>query len=343
MPGAAWYVSENGMIVSRGVLGHAEVEPLSRPLLDETPFDLASLTKPMVTAALLARSVIAGDIDEQAPVGESLEELRGSPWSSATASELAHHTSGLPAWEPFYLTADTLEGYLAQVGRLAPGGPCGDALYSDVGYILLGALLERTHGRPLDEQFRETIAVPLERTGLRFARRPATIEAAAATERGNEYERKLAAPLGREFPWRSGTIRGVVHDANAWRLGGVAGHAGLFGTLDDVHDWCVALLAGAPPFDVVVRDRLLAELPGSRHTPGFVLAAASGASRGVLDDSAPGHTGFTGTSLWLEPGRGRVYVLLTQRVHPEVDRRDFQEVRSEFHREASAARVPADQ
>jgi CubicO group peptidase (beta-lactamase class C family) len=206
--------------------------------------------------------------------------------------------------------------------------------YSDLGYILLGATLERAGGRSLPRLFAETVARPLGLTHTRYAGSSPPLDGAAATERGNAYERGLAGERGRNFAWRTHVLRGEVHDANAARLGGAAGHAGLFGTAEEVARLAREILEprslrlGEP-----ARRRLLDPSAGGR-TVGFVTAATSSAARGILPPVAPGHTGFTGTSLWLDPDRGRLFVLLTNRVHPEVGPRDFQLVRRAFHRTA---------
>jgi CubicO group peptidase (beta-lactamase class C family) len=337
MPGAVWWVEGPGGEIDRGAIGSAALEPTTVPLYEEIPFDLASLTKPLCTALLLVLLEQEGLLDLNAAAGSCLKELRGSAIASASLLSLAHHAAGLPAWRPLYLYSSTLEGYLERIAEepvsRRPEGP----LYSDLGYIVLGAVLERSAGRTLDRLFEERIAGPLGLTRIGFSVDPDTFVDAAATERGNGYERTMAGDAGEGYAWRTSVIRGQPHDGNAWALGGVSGHAGLFGTVAGVvaiareilHPDRLALGSAA-------RQRLLVSAtgPGGR-TVGFVAAGNCSAARGLLSPDAPGHTGFTGTSLWLDPDGGRFFVLLTNRVHPTVPQRNFQPVRRGFHRLAS--------
>jgi CubicO group peptidase (beta-lactamase class C family) len=334
-PGAAWWIDEPRRILSRGAVGHRVVEPLREPTSEDTPYDLASLTKPLVTAVLLVLFEQEGRLSLGMPASEFLPPLAGSWAGGATLLALATHSAGLPAWEPLYLGAATLDGYLERIAALGPAAEPGSTLYSDLGYIVLGAVLERVAGRGLDVLLRERIAEPLGLRRCGFATGRAAFGDAAATERGNHYERELARPAGASYAWRSRLLRGEVHDANAHGLGGVAGHAGLFATAGEVaaiaREWLEPRSLELGPG---ARARLLQPQHGDR-TVGLVCARGSSAARGVLPSEAPGHTGFTGTSLWLDPGRGRVSVLLANRVHPRVESRDFQLVRRGFHRLAA--------
>ena len=338
MAGAAWWVGRAGRAMTRGAVGHAALEPEREPLTVEHAFDLASLTKPLCTGLLLALLEQDGAIDPERPVGQLLPQLRGSRHAEASLLSLASHTAGLPAWSPLYLGASTLDGFLRRIASMPPVRVSGRTLYSDLGYILLGAALERATGRSLDRLFREIVAEPLGLGRTGFAAGDYAFDRAAATERGNEYERKLAGAEAEGHAWPDELLRGRVHDRNARTLGGVAGHAGLFGTAAEV-----AALAGEilKPHRLGLgpkaRGRLLSPAPGSRgRTAGFELASEASAARGVLPADAPGHTGFTGTSLWLVPQTGDVYVLLANRVHPAVPPVGFHPVRRGFHRLGAA-------
>lgn len=339
MPGAAWCVTEQDRVAARGVAGFAALRPAPRALTEQTPFDLASLTKPLVVGLLLALLEQERVLDLDAPVERWVPELGGSPYGPRSPACLAAHASGLPAWHPLFAGARDLEGYLAQIAGLAPAVPAGRVLYSDLGYIVLGAVLERATGLPLDTLFDRRVAGPLALSRAAFARDPARFADAAATECASRYERDLPAAAGRDFVWREALAPGEVHDTNAWGLGGVAGHAGLFGTLDDVMRLAGAILRpSALALEERARRRLLEPASaGQGRTMGLVLAGSAAAARGILPAAAPGHTGFTGTSLWLDPPRGRVFALLTNRIHPWVPVRTFSTVRRGFHRAALAA------
>jgi len=335
-PGGTWWIEAEATVLSRGAFGDASHLPRSVAATEGTPYDLASLTKPLATALLAVLLEQEGRLDLDAPVAEWIDELHGSPYETVSLLELGAHRAGLPAWRPLYLEVSSLPGYLWRIAAEEPAVPRGEELYSDLGFVVLGAAVERAGEAPLDRLFHDRIAGPLG-LGMRFARRPDRIDGAAPTEEGNAYERSLAGEAGEGYAWRTTSIHGEVHDGNAWALGGVAGQAGLFGTASEV-----ATLGR----EIVAPDRL-ALGPGARRrllepaggtggrTFGFVTASASDAARAVFPETAPGHTGFTGTSLWLDPGRRLVAVLLCNRVHPVAREIDFQQERLAFHRLAT--------
>jgi len=337
MPAACWWVGRGGHLVSGGALGATSSDDDAREVHQATPFDLASLTKALATAPLLVLLEQERLLDLQAPLSTVLDELRGTAIGSHTLVSLASHTAGLPAWAPLYVRASGIDGTIAAIASMPPAGPPGDTLYSDLGYILLGAVLERAARSDLASLFDERIARPLalERTGFAVGGRD--FADAAMTEMDNCYERTLAGAEGAGYRWRERIPAGQVHDANAHALGGVAGHAGLFGTASEVARVAAELLEpGTLPLGQQARSRLTEVVPPSDgRTVGLVVAARSGAARGVLPDEAPGHTGFTGTSLWLDPHDRGCFVLLTNRVHPRVPHDDFQPLRRAFHRLAA--------
>jgi serine-type D-Ala-D-Ala carboxypeptidase len=338
MPGAAWWVECGGPILSRGAAGDAAATPAREAADEGTPFDLASLTKPLATALLAVLLEGEGKIEPDAPAAALLPELRGSAYEGATLSSLAAHRAGLPAWRPLYLFASTLDGYVQAAARAEPGCAPGATMYSDLSYVLLGAAVERAAGTSLDALFDLRVAGPLGLRSTGFAGPRRRFARAAATEEGTRFERGMAGARGEAHAWRETISRGEVHDGNAYGLGGVAGHAGLFGTASEVAAIGREILSPrALALPVEGRRRLLTPVAGTgTRTFGFTTAASSGAARGALPDGAPGHTGFTGTSVWLDPDSGRVYVLLTNRIHPNVPAEDFQPVRREFHAIASA-------
>ena len=338
MPGAAWWVEGAQGTVDRGAVGWAAIEPERVPLGEDTPFDLASLTKPLCTALLLALLEGEKRLDPGQPVSTWLEGMRGSAFSDASLYDLATHRSGLAAWRPLYLARVRPSGLRGpDRSRVARGGRRRDA-------VLGPRLHPARHGHRAGDRPAPGSPVPASKVvqplgGPRIGFAAGDYSDAAATEKGNAYERRMAGAGGEGHPWRAAVLRGQVHDANAWGLAGVAGHAGLFGTIEAVAAVARELLRPARlPLGDEARERLIRPWPGDDgRTVGMVVAARSGAARGILPPTAPGHTGFTGTSLWLDPPSGRFFVLLTNRVHPEVGRRDFQRVRRGFHRLAVGA------
>jgi CubicO group peptidase (beta-lactamase class C family) len=337
-PGAAWWVEGPAGEIERGACGSAALEPWAEPLVEQTPFDLASLTKPLCTALLLVLLEQERALDLEAPAEDYLDPWRQSAFGSRSLLDLARHSAGLPAWRPLYLRERSLDGYLESIAAERPATSPGTVLYSDLGYIALGAVLERVSGSSLDRLFAHRVAAPLGLSGTGFATDAAEFAHAAATERGNEYERALAGEEGEGYAWPTEILRGLAHDGNARAIGGVAGHAGLFGPLEEVATIVREILRPERlPLSPGARRRLL-EPPDAAvgRSVGLVTAAASGAARGVLVDDAPGHTGFTGTSLWLDPAAGAAFILLTNRVHPVVPAESFQYLRRGFHRLAVA-------
>jgi CubicO group peptidase (beta-lactamase class C family) len=326
MPAASWWIGGPGAITDAGAVGAAS---------PDTPFDLASLTKPLATALLAVLLEQEGLISLDQPLRDLLPEVAGSPVGERTLLELGSHRAGLPAWRPLSAAARTREGMTAAIAGL-PLEPPGREVYSDLGYLLLGFTLERAGGRPLDRAFRERIAPAIAPARLGYAGPEDRFPDAAPTEEGNAYERQLAGEAGAGHAWRTRITAGEVHDGNAHALGGVAGHAGLFGTAAAVGELASEILR---PRRLGLGDRARARLlipvaADADRTFGLVLARGSNAARGVLPEGAPGHTGFTGTSLWLLPEREQALVLLTNRVHPGVREEDFQPVRADFHARA---------
>jgi CubicO group peptidase (beta-lactamase class C family) len=334
LPGAVFRLEDARGVVASGAVGRASsIDPLE-PADEGRPYDLASLTKALATAPLIALLASAGRLDLDGRIADYLDELRDAPCGQASLGALATHTAGLAAWHPLYLEGAGSADFLQALARMPLAGPPGRAVYSDLGYMLLGWVVERVAALPLDEAFTQHVARPLGLERLGYARDPRAFADAAPTEIGNEYERVLAGTRGARHAWRRGSLRGEVHDGNAHALGGVAGHAGLFGTAADVCRLGRELLEPRHlPLSPREKRSILQPLaPAVGRTLGMVLASHARAARGILPDSAPGHTGFTGTSIWLLPEAGAVLVLLTNRVHPSVPTAEFAPLRRAFHR-----------
>ena len=325
MPAAQWWVGGPDGPASKGVLG--------QDVTEETPFDLASLTKPLATSLLAILLERDGRLRLASTLGSIFPELRPTPYAPATLRDAAYHRAGFAAWRALYLEGVTREDYVRAIASTPPEVPPGTMLYSDLGYLLLGFAVERAGGAALDRLFEERVARPLSLSRCGFPGRSDRFRDAAATERGNEYERSLASAGADDTRFRRDLIRGTVHDGNAWGLGGVAGHAGLFGTAADVARIAMAMLEpprlGRPRG--IFEAMLTAVVTDGGRTVGLLTATATESVKGILADDAVGHFGFTGTSLWIEPGTSRIYVLLTNRVHPTVPVEDFVPTRRAFH------------
>jgi CubicO group peptidase (beta-lactamase class C family) len=313
---AAVSVGDAGREVGRLAFGHTRRLPtLGEPIDERAWFDLASLTKPLAAAA--TAMVLVGD--GRLALGDPIRRWLPEAASTGTVGDLLGHGAGCLAHVELFreLARGGLLDPRAELVRRAAREPAGPpnaaAVYSDLGYIMLGGILERAAGAPLEDAFAELVAGPLE-LAARYAA-PAPIAGAVATELEDVHG------LGREL------VCGRVHDENAAAGGGVCGHAGLFGRIGDVARFAAAIVdtaAGAPRgrlrTEVVQRFATAAPVPGATWRLGWdTPSAAPGVSH--AGDRWPrtgalGHTGFTGTSRWLDLPRRRWVALLTNRVHP---------------------------
>ena len=315
VPGAVVLVGRHGKVAYARALGLRAVEPKVEAMTLETRFDLASLTKPMATATCVMALVESGRLSLADSVAMRLAEFSGEGWKAITVEHLLRHRSGLIADDPLGDYAAGTEEAWRKIAALRPVRPPGERfVYSDVGFMVLGRIVERVCGRPLDEVFEEVVAGPLGRTTFGFhpASRPAAPELV-----------ELTAPTEK---FKDDFLRGVVHDPRARALGGVAGHAGLFGSAEDVATFAAMMLAKGESAEgrrvlkaETVRGMTDAgESPfGERRGLGWDMATPYDAPRGAFAPGSYGHTGFTGTSVWIDPETDAFVVLLTSRLHPD--------------------------
>lgn len=343
-----WFPSFQALVVADGtilfeaVAGFAVREPEPVLASRDTLYDLASLTKPLVTSLLALRLAEEGMLPLGARASNWLEELATPPWTEVTVLDLLVHRAGFQAWAPLYLGArPSLQRYAsAAIARGTAHAPGTKVLYSDLAYLVLGALLERVTSTSFADLAEKHVLRHLGGEDLRYLPPAALKPRIAATERGNVWERGLAGADAGDERFRRHLLWGEVHDGNAHGLGGVAPHAGLFGTARAVARAAAAYLPSGPllaPAGRAPALHCLTEGEGPKRTAAFEVASAPGtaASGGALAVDAVGHTGFTGTSLWLEPARQRIYALLTNRVHPEAKPVAMNEIRRRFHALAS--------
>jgi len=327
-PGAALHVRQAGRVVHHHAYGWAQILPRRRAMTPGAIFDLASLTKP-VTATAVLQLQSAGCLDIDRPVRDYLPAFGDAGKEAVTLRHLLTHTSGLPAWIPLYLRTSSPQEAVEYICRHQPNATPGTRFeYSDLGFIILGELVSRMGGMRLDRYVARRIASVLGWRWTRF-RPPLRWRArCVATETGNEYERQAAGAEGEGFTWRTEVIVGQVHDGNChYTFRGVAGHAGLFGPAEEVGGLGQAMLDGG----WASRGRLLeqdvaAEAVRDRTGPRLGTGTGLGwrcrlGSDWMGERASPrafGHTGFTGTSLLVDPERALVVVLLTNRVHPRA-------------------------
>jgi len=290
-----------------------------------TLFDLASLTKVLATAPLARLAATAG-LSWDRRVGEYLPDFKKSRFEEMRVWHLAAHVSGLPAWTPLYASGLGAQAYRRALSALEPESrPGTSVVYSDLGTLIFGEIIETVLAEPIDRAFPREVAA-LVGSGAVFGPL-ADPSKAAPTELGNRYEESRCEEKGIPFSrFRTAMIRGEVHDGNAYYRGGAAAHAGLFGTAEDVWKLARPWLESAGEFG----DDWTPDLPESR---GLFWQRKRGAGSAIeaFSDASIGHTGFTGTSVWLDRETERIYVLLTNRVHPKVEAIDFNAVRRRFH------------
>lgn len=338
LPGISIAVAQKGELLLDLQHGWKAVYPERQALEKNTLFDLASVTKPLITAFIAAYLRERGELDLDLPVSRYWKDF---PFP-VTARQLLAHTSGMPAWFPFYLFEPPGALPDSAFNRLIPAKPPGRrVLYSCVGYIILYRLLEKISGCPLRELVQKILISPL---GLQhtFFRLPEHIrERAAPTEMGNAHEKKLCQESfpgpGARFKWRETMIRGEVHDLNSHHFGGYTGNSGLFSIPRDL----VRLTLEFFPETASILSSRTIDLFWSNQTPrsrahrtiGFKLNSSFYTSGGnALESDAIGHNGFTGTSIWLEKGSGRQWIILSNRIHPQVNDQNFDRIRRRLHK-----------
>ena len=309
IPGAVILVGQRDHALYRKATGSRALVPAMEPMTPDTIFDVASLTKVVATTPAVLALWEQGRVDLDAPLGRYLKEFDGPAWADVTVRRLLTHSAGLPDLP----TREAMVRGFPEAARLLAGGglaatPGTSFIYSDAGFILLAELVRRVSGEPLDRFAHRRFYAPL---GMRdTAFRPP-----------DSWRRRIAPT---ETVNGGPPLRGVVHDANARLLGGAAGHAGLFSTADDLARFCRMLLDGGTFGghryfkEATVRAMLTPAVIGET-TRGLGWDMASPFSR-TLGSYFPmgsvGHTGFTGTAIWMDPVSHGYLIILTNRVHP---------------------------
>ncbi|HUN87482.1 MAG TPA: exo-beta-N-acetylmuramidase NamZ domain-containing protein [Terriglobales bacterium] len=306
-PGAVVLVGHNGKVVYRKAFGYRSLEPVRLPMTVDTEFDMASLTKCLATAVAVTQLLEQGKIRLNDPVSKYLPEFAQNGKEDITIRQLATHYSGLP---PDLDLAQSWRGYdtairMAMAAKL-DNPPGAKFVYSDINYIVLGELVHQVSGEMLDQYATAHIYQQLGMAHTIF-NPPAKWDANTAAT---------------EYDERGVMLRGVVHDPTARRMGGVAGHAGLFSTADDVAKFAQAMLDGGKPImlPLSVEKMTTPQQPPNATVLrgiGWDIDSPFSSNRGaLLPVGSYGHTGFTGTSLWIDATTNTYIILLTNGVHP---------------------------
>ena len=347
-PGAVVLVSQAGRVLYHAAFGSRTVTPERAPMRPDTIFDLSSLTKPLATTTAFMLLVRERKVDLDDRVTRFFQNFGVHGKTHVAFRHLLSHCSGLAAWRPYYREIDRVErsgrpGFVAsraakefvyeQIHRERPEYEVGErAVYSDLGFMLLGELVETVAHTSLDRFCHERIFRPLGLRGTAF------VDLATLRTRRLAPVTDMIAPT-EDCPWRRRVLCGEVHDDNAYAMGGVAGHAGLFAGATDVDALATRLRScwrGADDF--VPRD-IMQEfwsgnpvVAGSTWRLGWDTPSPKDSAAGTrISRSAVGHLGFTGTSLWIDLERDLNVVLLTNRVHPRRDNDAIREWRPRLH------------
>jgi CubicO group peptidase (beta-lactamase class C family) len=334
-PGAVLAIGRFGSLVHLRAFGRLTYDEGAASVTADTIYDLASLTKVVVTTTLAMMLLDEGKLDLEARVSGFLPGFAGGAKDLVTLRQLLTHSGGLQWWAPLYKDVKGQAAYLERIVAMelayAPGSK---SVYSDLGLILLGAVIERLGGAPLDELARQRVTGPLAMKDTLYRPPAELVPRIAPTEND---------------PWRGRVLRGEVHDENAAALGGVAPHAGLFATATDLARFASMLLdegrgpgrrlvsratvelfterAGVPLATRALGWDTPSDETGVRSsTPGAPGYTAAGS---LLSPRSFGHTGFTGTSMWMDPERELYVILLTNRVHPTRKNNGIRAVRAQ--------------
>ncbi|HEY7032198.1 MAG TPA: serine hydrolase [Thermomicrobiales bacterium] len=347
--GAVALITRDGDVHLHRATGLAVREPVAIPMAGETIFDLASLTKVVATLPSILRLVSGGALALDEPAGAALPEFGLAGWKrGVTIRRLLSHSAGLPAWLPLYLDRTGPKAYLEAIARVDPvAAPGEEVVYSDLGFMLLGEVIRRISGLDVARFAATEIFAPLGLRETTYTPSPSHRPRTAATERGNATEIAMCGERAGAFPrWRRDVIWGEVNDGNCfYGLAGISGHAGLFGTATDLARYgALWLQRGTWNGNRLFGEEIAAEAT-REQAPGRGLGwrvVPSVPPAGIADPGVPlgrcayGHTGFTGTSLWIEPARELIVVLLTNRLHPTA-RPEIEAIRPAFHAAVAAA------
>ncbi|HEY8469007.1 MAG TPA: serine hydrolase [Longimicrobiales bacterium] len=326
-PGAALAVGRWGRLVHMRAYGRVDARPDAPAITDSTIFDMASLTKVVATTTAAMVLEEEGLLDLDRPLRDYLPELDSPDKAGITLRMVLAHNAGFVPYAPLWRTARGREEYLAAInaGPLAYS-PGDTTIYSDWDLILTGLVIERLTGKPLDAFLQERVWGPLGMRNTGFnplaSAPPGPGEDCTATYRADHPLLARIAPTEVDTVYRHTHVHGIVHDENACALGGVAGHAGLFSSARDLAVFAQMMLNGGEYGGVrLLRPETIARWtarqgPRSSRALGWDTPSPGSSAGRYFSPRSFGHTGFTGTSIWIDPERGLFVILLTNRVNP---------------------------
>jgi CubicO group peptidase (beta-lactamase class C family) len=325
-PAATIEVGRRDRVLWNAAFGRLTYAPDAAATAPDTIFDLASLTKVIATATLVMRAIDAGTLSLDDRLAARLPAWRGADRESVTIADLLEHASGLTAYLPFFRDHHGRAEFERAISTLPlEYPPRTQSIYSDLGFMLLAFILEDVNRAPFAGQFDDLFPFQAE-------------EYPAFRLKGDtaRIDKTRFAPTELDL-WRGRLLQGEVHDENAWALGGAAGHAGLFGTAANVGAFARLVLRGFSGDNTLANPATLARfatrstVPGSSRALGWDTMLPTSSCGTRLSPRAIGHTGFTGTSLWIDPALDLYIVLLTNRIHPTRENNRIQQVRRDLH------------
>jgi CubicO group peptidase (beta-lactamase class C family) len=355
-PAATIEVGRRDRVLWRAAFGRLTYAPDALATAPDTIFDLASLTKVIATVPLVMHAVETGALALDDRVADRLPHWRGADRDDVTVADLLEHASGLTAYLPFFRDhhgrADIERAICTLPLEYAPRT---QSIYSDLGFMLLAFILEDVNQMPFAKQFDRLFRLEAEATGVEG--KAEGVEGLELFFNPPRELRERCAPTELDL-WRGRLLQGEVHDENAWVLGGASGHAGLFGTAASVGTFARHILRGLLPDresrrqetdrgqpgpgsgeqeagrgkpDTLARFARKSRVPGSSRALGWDTMLPTSSCGTKMSPRAIGHTGFTGTSLWIDPALDLYVVLLTNRVHPARDNNRIQPIRRALH------------
>jgi CubicO group peptidase (beta-lactamase class C family) len=321
-PAAVVEVGTGAQVVWQQAFGTLDYDAGSPATQRSTIFDLASLTKVMATTSLVMRLVERGKLSLDDLIADWIPEWRGHDRDTVTIRSLLTHSAGLTSWLPFYRDHNGRTEFQHAICSLPlEYPPDTQSIYSDLGFILLGFIVEDAGGGRFEEQAEELLK--------EVTSQPLLFNPPASM-------RSRIAPTEHDL-WRGRRLVGEVDDQNCWALGGAAGHAGLFGTAEAVGDFARAVLGGLRGSDsrlgtsITIRHFVTrAQIPGSRAL-GWDTMLPTSSCGSKTSPTSFGHTGFTGTTLWIDPEREIYVVFLTNRVNPSRENTAIHQIRPALH------------
>jgi CubicO group peptidase (beta-lactamase class C family) len=330
-PGGVLLVSKKGKTIFFSAYGVANLDSRA-PVVPETIFDLASLTKPLATTLAVMWLVQHNRIKLEQRLGQLLIEFEHSDKAKVKLKHLLYHNSGLPDYRPYYEALNGVERdsrrkalrkQLVQEPRINPIGQT--VVYSDLGFMILAWVVEHVAQRRLDHFVVDQIYQSLRINRLFFIS-------------DNIEDGRVSFAATENCPWRQKILEGQVHDENAYAVGGIEGHAGLFGAADDINRLLIELLfayhgrTNTGLFQQELLHQFFQRLPGTDKALGFDTPSLTGSSCGQgFSQNSIGHLGFTGTSFWMDLEQSVIVILLTNRVHPTRDNERIKKFRPELH------------